>query len=559
MKQLKDVANKVIASQKEKYFTVLIRDARKNVVWKKAPFLRLFFPFIAGILLENKYPVQSVFLVTVFCLSLLLLIICNCISFSAFIGLEWVAGLAIHMALFSMARILIFVHQDIQTNQSSCYVKGQSNLLLVRLLGDPVKKQNSFKCSAQVNWLAKGHTCFTENERIFIYFGKKPDPRQYSGGSLIIFRKELRPIENFKSFSDFDYKKYCHLRHIYSQVFLKENEYSLVTNEKGISLFSLINSLREKLLIVIKKYLPDKSESSLLEALMVGFTDDLDSAILKSYADSGVIHIIAISGLHLALICYILQLALHKTGKKKFSKWIKLGLIVTSLWGYSLLSGASPSVIRSAGMFSLVLFARNILRETIFINTLAASAFLLVCFEPNWIWDIGFQLSYAAILSLSLFSKPLKEMVLPQNKILSSVWNAASVSLAAQVLTTPLSIFYFHQFPSYFLIANLLAVPLSSGILIGGILLCAFSFSHPLGQFIGWLMGFLIHSLNGFIFYISKLPGAVISPLTLSLPQLILFYFIIFCLYRYLSLKQKNWLYTGLGSICLFEMINLHA
>ena len=449
------------------------------------------------------------------------------------------------------------VHQDIQTDQSSCYIKGQSNLLLVRLLGDPVQKQKSYKCSAQINWLTKDHTCFNENERIFIYFSKKPDPRQYSGGSLIIFSKELRPIENFKSLSDFDYKKYCHLRHIYSQVFLKENEYSLIDNEKERSLFSLINSLRERLLIIIKKYLPDKSGNSLLEALMVGFTDDLDPGLLKSYADSGVIHIIAISGLHLALICYILQLTLQKTGKKKFSKWIKLVLIITSLWGYSLLSGASPSVIRAAGMFSLTLFARNILRETVFINTLAASAFLLVCFEPNWIWDIGFQLSYAAVLSLSLFSKPLREMLFPQNKILASVWNAASVSLAAQVLTTPLSIYYFHQFPSYFLVANLLAVPLSSGILIGGILLCVFSFIHPLGQFIGWLLGLLIHFLNGFIFYISKLPGAVIRQLTLTLPQLILFYFIIFCFYRFLILKQKNWLFTGLGSICLSQIIGL--
>ena len=529
----------------------------KNMIWKQAPFLRLFFPFIAGILLENKYPVQTSFLALVFCLSLVLLIICNCISFSALIGLEWVAGLVIHIAIFSLARILMNVHQDIRTERSSCYIKGQSNLLLVRLLGDPVQKQKSYKCSAQINWLTKDHTCFNENERIFIYFSKKPDPRQYSGGSLIIFGKELRPIENFKSSSDFDYKKYCHLRHIYSQVFLKENDYSLIDNEKERSLFSLINSFRERLLIIIKKYLPDKSGNSLLEALMVGFTDDLDPGLLKSYADSGVIHIIAISGLHLALICYILQLALQKTGRKKFSRWIKLVLIITSLWGYSLLSGASPSVVRAAGMFSLTLFARNILRETVFINTLAASAFLLLCFEPNWFWDIGFQLSYAAVLSLSLFSRPLRDMLLLQNKILVSIWNAASVSLAAQALTTPLSIYYFHQFPSYFLVANLLAVPLSSGILIGGILLCVFSFILPLGQFIGWLLGLLIHFLNGFIFYISKLPGSVISQLTLTLPQLILFYFIIFCFYRFLILKQKNWLLTGLGSICLSQIIGL--
>jgi len=557
VKQLQDLAIKVIASQKEKDLTMWNRITGKNPIWKQTPFLRLLFPFISGITLENKYPIQAGLLIPVLCLSLLLLIICNCISFSTFIGLEWVAGLVIQIAFLSMARILIYVHLDIQSDQSSCYIKGQPNLLLVRLLEDPLQKQNSYKCSAQVKWLTKDHTCFNENERIFIYFSKKPDPRQYSRGCVIIFSKELRPIENFRSISDFDYKKYCRLRHIYSQVFLKENEYSLIAFEKEKSLVSLLNSLRENLRKVIKKYIPGKSENSLLEALMVGFTDDLDPVILKSYADSGVIHIIAISGLHLALICHILQLALQKTGRKKYSKWIKLVLIITSLWGYSVLSGATPSVIRAAAMFTLVLFARNILRETIFINTLASSAFLLLCYDPNWIWDIGFQLSYAAILSLSLFSNPLRELFPLKNRILTSVWNAASVSLAAQILTTPLSIYYFHQFPSYFLIANLLAVPLSSGILIGGILLSIFSFILPLGQFLGWLLGLLIHFLNGFIFYIAKLPGAVITQLTLTLPQLVLFYFIIFCFYRFLILKQKNWLFAGLGIICMSQIILL--
>src|ERR1700722_17196160 len=113
---------------------MLSKAAGKNPIWKQAPFLRIFFPFIAGVLLENKFPVQTGFLVIVFCLSLILLIICNCISFSAFIGLEWVGGFVIYIALFSLARILVNIHQDIQTDQSSCYVKGQSNLLLVRLL-----------------------------------------------------------------------------------------------------------------------------------------------------------------------------------------------------------------------------------------------------------------------------------------------------------------------------------------------------------------------------------------------------------------------------------------
>ena len=267
-------------------------------------------------------------------------------------------------------------------------------------------------------------------------------------------------------------------------MFLSKSDFSIVYKENK-DVFTWLDLFRKKLLYVIKNYIPGKSAYSLLEALLVGFTEDLEPALMKSYADTGVVHIIAISGMHLALICQILQVILLGTGPKKSGRWIKWTMLVVSLWGYSLLSGGSPSVIRAAAMFSLVLFAKTILREHSFYNTLAASAFVLICFDPYWLWDIGFQLSYAAILGLSLFSKPLRNLFHPQNKILAGVWNSTSVSIAAQILTAPLSVYYFHRFPVYFLIANLLAVPISSIVLAGGILLCICSPIYPSGSPVG--------------------------------------------------------------------------
>ncbi len=190
-------------------------------------------------------------------------------------------------------------------------------------------------------------------------------------------------------------------------------------------------------------------------------------------------------------------------------------------------------------MFSLVLFARNLLREPVLFNNLSSSAFLLLCFDPYWLWDTGFQLSYAAILGLGLFAGPLEKVLTIRNRILKSVWKAVSVSLAAQVCTTPLSIFYFHQFPVYFLFANLLAVPLSSAILVGGILLCIFYDLKPFADFLGWVLNAGIRALNGIVFYFSSLPEAVIRGLVLNLTQLVIIYFIIFCLYLFLK-KNKG-------------------
>ena len=204
-------------------------------------------------------------------------------------------------------------------------------------------------------------------------------------------------------------------------------------------------------------------------------------------------------------------------------------------------------------MFTLVLFARNILRETSLFNTLASSGFLLLCFDPSWLWDVGFQLSYAAIIGLGIFAAALQRAITLRNKILHSGWNAVSVSLAAQIFTTPLSVFYFHQFPVYFLFANLLAVPLSSGILVGGILLCILYPFKPIADFLGWLLEIGVQVLNRIILYFSKLPEAVIGGLALNLPQLICTYFIIFCFYRYLRDKQIAWLIAGLSGTVIFQ------
>jgi competence protein ComEC len=205
-------------------------------------------------------------------------------------------------------------------------------------------------------------------------------------------------------------------------------------------------------------------------------------------------------------------------------------------------------------MFSLALFARNIKRESFLYNSLSASAFLLLCYDPGWLWDTGFQLSYAAVLGLGLFAGRMEALIHVKNKTLQVIWKACSVSLAAQTLTLPLSIYYFHQFPVYFLFANLVAVPLSSAILLGGIVFCLLYPIVPLAKILGWGLELGVRSLNGAIYFFSKLPGSVISPLNINLLQVICLYFITLCFYWFLKNKKAGWLVAGLTGFMLFQL-----
>ena len=533
-----------------------VEKIENHSTWKRVPFLRLFLPLISGLLLEYYFPFRVIFLLPVFLVSFAVLIFCSYIPFQIKFRVQWVYGIAVQVIFISLGCMLTHLHMDRPLVESEHYHDRNKNYLIIHVMTDPVQKRSSYKCLARIECLVKNETCFYQNEKVLIYFNNKRPPRQVTAGSWIITDKILQPIENFKSL-DFDYKKYCRLRHIYSQLYLKENEYSIVPRAETKSVLTILDSLRKRILTVIKQWVPSKSENSLLEALMVGFTDDLDPVLLKSYADAGVIHIIAISGLHLALICQLLQFVLLQKGKNKYARWAKLIMILSCLWSYSLLSGASPSVIRAAGMFSITLFARNILRETTLYNILAASAFLLLSFDPFWIFDTGFQLSYAAVLSLGLFSKPIRDLLPLQNKMLRAIWDATSVSIAAQILTTPISIYYFNRFPTYFLLANLLAVPLSSLILVGGILLVACNPFHPMAQLVGWVLGKLISVLNGFIDHLSRLPGAVVANLQITFPGVILLYTIIFCSYHFVKYGRKIWLFTLLGILAVFLFIRL--
>jgi competence protein ComEC len=539
--------------KKQDYPLKNVVKGKENSVWKTAPFLKLLIPFVAGIVIEKYFHLEPIFIIPVFFLSVLVVILCNFFSPQRFFGIDWMAGVAIQFAIFSFGRLVMYVHQDTTVEKSSCFSKNRSNLLLLRLLSDPVTKPKSWKAEAKIIGLVKDQRCFVENEKILVYFDINLDAGQVSSGSIIVTRKKLQPIQNIRT-ADFDYIGYCHLRHIYGQLYLKENDFGVIGREQEKAIFSTLDRFRKKLVIILKNQIPCKSKNGFLEALLFGYTVDLDPSLMKSYANTGVVHIIAISGLHLTLICQLLQVGFLKFGRRKSLKWPKFILIAGILWAYSLFSGASPSVIRAATMFSLVLFARDMLRQSVLFNTLASSAFLLLCFDPGWLWDTGFQLSYAAVLGLGLFSTRLQGLIQVRNKILQAVWKATAVSIAAQVFTTPLSIYYFHQFPVYFLFANLLAVPLSSAILVGGILLCIFYPIRPLADLLGWGLGLGVEVLNRTIHYFSKLPGAVISQLTINLPQLFSIYFILFCFYQFLKMKEKSWFLAALSGIVVFQV-----
>jgi len=519
-------------------------------IWKEAPFLRIVIPFVTGILIQFYFelPVWMYGILTPVCAAYIAVFATLQVSFR--FRHYWLAGLMINVLLLCCGGIITCQKNTRHQNRVIPNLNSNTSTVLVTLEEPLVEKNKSFKAVASLCYLNKKGAFLYSEEKIIVYFQKDTSLTNISYNSFIAFSKPLQEINNTGNPGAFDYRRYCAMQHIYHQVYLKHGEY-IILPETGERRFGkiLLNN-RKKIIAILRKYIPCKKEVGLAEALLIGYKDDLDKNLLQSYSKTGVVHVIAISGLHLGLIYWLLNIVFWSLGRNRNMRFVKVLLVICGLWLFSLVAGGAPSVMRSTVMFSFIALGGS--KKISVYNSLALSAFVLLCYHPFWLWDTGFQLSYVAVLSIVIFMRPVYNWFYIKNKLLDLCWKLLATSIAAQILTTPVIIFYFHQFPNYFLITNLVAIPLSSAIILGELLLCAFSVIPALGEIAGSIIGWLIRLLNAFIEYMERMPFVTTDHLQLSLLQLMIAYITICAFAYWLLQKDKTALITTLCSMCCF-------
>lgn len=539
-------------------------------LWKRAPLIRLLLPLVAGILLQWYVPLPRFILLLAGAGSFIAVLAFFFLPFFQRYKLSFVSGLAISFLFIAVGAWLTW-QQDIRHNSrwfGHSYTPGTG--LVVTLEEPLVEKAKSLKAKASVSYLVKEEGFVPAKGTIIIYFRKEPPDsssrsdtagplRNLGYGSQLILKKPLQEIKNSGNPGGFDYTRYSFFQGITHQVYIKAGEFEILDSRKEKKAVSLVYATRERVLTVLRNYIPGDKELGLAEALLIGYKDDLDKSLVQSYSNTGVVHIIAISGLHLGLIYWLLVTLFRPLQKRKKWKWLPPLLIITGLWAFSLLAGAQPSVLRSALMFTCIVAGESITRKTNIYNTLALSAFLLLCYNPYWLWDVGFQLSYAAVLSIVIFLKPIYNWLYFKNKLVDFIWKLNAITLAAQVLTVPLSIYHFHQFPNYFLLTNLVAVPLSSLILMGEILLCTVAFIPLFATWIGQALGWLIRLMNSYIERIASLRFSLWDGLQITTSQTILLIVFIAGLSYWLIERSKPGLKAGLIALLGFVVLRSYS
>lgn len=518
--------------------------------YSRAPFIRLLIPFVTGILIQwyccLPYNFTRYTLVA-FTLALVLIPLLPLrVRFQQSIGI----GLLFNCLL--MATGLYSMQSCKQELQKSDPLPAAIKAIWAVVEDSPVEKEKSYKITVSINRVLSGSATWKKKQRIVIYMEKDSLARSLSHGDIILFPGSAQPIVNSGNPGEFDYAMYCARQGIQYQAFLNKSNWVLVKKSSAFSLSGILITTRNTIVRLIDQHMKGTRESGLAKALLIGYKQDLDKELEQSYADTGVVHVIAISGLHLGLIYTLLKTLLNTLSFLRKRKWLMAAAVIMALWTFSLLSGASASVMRSAVMFTCIIAGESLQKRISLFNSLAASAFLLLVYNPFWLWDIGFQLSYTAIISIAVFTKPLYDLVFVENKLADLLWKLVSATVAAQILTTPLSIYHFHQFPFYFVFANLVAIPLSSIILLGELALCLLAFIPGIADSLGAILTYLIRFLNYYVEAIDRLPFSVWSNLQIDIPQTILVYLAILFLTKWIFYKNKNALIAALSMVLCF-------
>ncbi|MDI9365589.1 MAG: ComEC/Rec2 family competence protein [Flavobacterium sp.] len=412
-------------------------------------------------------------------------------------------------------------------------------------------KPKSYKALVSIDAVYKNHQWQAVSGKALLYFKKDSSAPNLQYGSQIVITKPLSLITNLGNPGGFNYKEYCSFQHIYYQAFIGNNQYQLLASTNSNPFYKWLFTVRDNVLATLRTHIRTANELAVAEALLIGYRDDLDRDLVQSYSNTGVVHVIAISGLHLGMIYGMLTL-FSWFKQYRATAILKPIVIILVLWLFTLIAGAAPSILRSAIMFTFIVLGNAMQKRSNVYNTLALSAFVILLINPYSLWDVGFQLTYSAVLSIILFYKYILQWLYFKNKLLRWFWALNAVTLSAQILTVPIIVYHFHQLPTLFFITNLVAVPLSGLILYAELALLLTTWFAPLAKAIGWLTQHLLAFMNNFIMRVDDLPFAVLNGLQIHWLQVVWLYAIIAAAAIWLQQQYSKALLACLSFACLF-------
>jgi competence protein ComEC len=514
----------------------------------KFPLLTITISFAIGIIAE--YYLQWSLTTLIVSLFLCLGIFCFLFWRSKKVLLQKISfGLTTYLLAFILGMMSFYIHSDLNSKNhytKKSFEETNSIRAIVSTTLKPNEKYNKYFATLSHfnDSIASG--------KILLYVPKTNYETLHCGDEIWL-NSTIYPVPKAFNPYQFDYSKYLEKQNVFHQIYTRENQIKIIQTHKTIDFY--IETLRNNLSRSFDIHHFEPKTKAIIDALILGQRLELDKETIADYSNAGVIHILAISGLHISIIYFFIVFLLKPLKRMKFGAEIQLLIVLGILWLFALLTGLPASVTRAVTLFSFISIGNYFNQPKAIYNALAISAFLILLVKPNAIFDIGFQLSYAAVLSIVLFQPFYKKFYLTENKIAIYFTDIVLVSLAAQIGVLPLSLYYFNQLPLLFLLANLVIIPLSTVVLVAGIITLFFNFVYPnFAILLGKLLSLIINLMNDYIHWIAQFKSGIITNISFSGWLTFTMYLVIVTfIYWMYHTKTRNVKYI-LGSILLFQL-----
>ena len=517
---------------------------------RRYPFIRLTIPLIVGIVLALLLPMPQWVGWSLLGLSAVCFVVFKHIPKY---NIALATGISVNVFLVAVGLLLASFNVDGEAKDTLAGYKG---FVIGEVADDPKIKENNVSIEINVSAIRDGDEWIETSGRTLLYLEKDSASMLLRTGDRIVFSPELSGIENKGNPEEFDYRKYLAYNMIFSSDYLAGDDWRLVDDE-AVGFRPKLSRLRMKLVGLLRDFGLSDDELGVMSAMTMGYSDILSDEIRHAYSSAGAMHILAVSGLHVGIIYGIIVFLLSFIKNDKLN-WLKVLITITLIWLYALFTGLSPSVSRASLMFSLMSLGKLQKNSPGSLNAVFASMFILLVINPYNLVNIGFQLSYSAVIGIIILQPRLYAIFEVKNKFLDWIWSLTTVSVAAQLATMPLCFYYFHQFSNYFLLTNYVMIPISTIAIWTCFIFFAVSWIPYISTAVAYCLSWLAKAMNYACLTIEGLPFSTAQDIYIDIPQMILLFAIIVLFVTFFFFtKRYSHLFAAVAMCVILAATNL--
>lgn len=500
--------------------------------WNRFPFVRLAIAGISGIMLFEYFPEWwtkphslAFDLGLGFVVLWILVIFFKKQSANLYGG---IVGLVLVIYLFGWVSSR---HRPLETYNHWRHFEDKIVAFEGRVTEDVLEKRTTRRYSIELSKIQSKRKTVSVTGNLHLYVKKTGRPTYLYQDEVLKYGDVIRVLARPSRIppptnpEEFNYSAYMERQYVHGQSFVEEDVIEIIGHEPNFKVMALAYKVRDHFREKIKRYIHEEEQQAIALALLIGVKDYLSEDLKRAYASAGAMHVLAVSGLHVGILYLVLLIFLKPLNKGRYGKVLVASIAIAAIWLYTFVTGMSPSVLRAAVMFSVFATSNAMDRDNNIYNSLGIAAFILLLWDPNLLFSVGFQLSFLALTGIVYLQPKIYNKLYVGNKFLDKVWEITAVSIAAQISTLPLTIYYFHQFPTYFFLSNLVVIPGATVIMVLGIsALVLGSIIDSLGIFLGLILSLIIQLMNHLVSWVEQIPGSLITWLYFDSVEVVLVY-----------------------------------